>query len=69
MILLSFEIMNVFSSLIQKQAVDEIVKCNDFTFRFGLTLSRQDAIELVETRTVSLKSNGRIEFGGGVVEK
>ena len=43
-ILLSFKIMNVFSSLIQKQAVDEIVKCNDFTFRFGLTLSRQDAI-------------------------
>jgi len=66
---LSFEIMNVFSSLIQKQAVDKIVKCNDFTFRFGLTLSCQDAIELVETRTVSLKSNGRIEFGGGVVEK
>ena len=25
--------------------------------------------EIVETRTVSLKSNGRIEFGGGVVEK
>ncbi|WP_309446509.1 hypothetical protein [Desulfosporosinus nitroreducens] len=41
---MSFEIMNVFSSLIQKQAVDEIEKCNDFTFRFfGLTLSRQDA--------------------------
>ncbi len=61
--------MNALSSLIQKQAVDEIVKCNDFTFRFGLTLSHQDALELVETRTFSLKGNGRIEFSGGVIEK
>ena len=61
--------MSVFSSLIQKQAVDEIEKCNDFTSRFGLTLSRQNAIELVETRTLSLRSYGRIEFGGGVIDK
>ena len=66
---MSFALMNSFSSLIQKHAVDEIVKCNDFTFRFGLTLSEQDAIELVETRAFSLKSNGRIEFGGGVITK
>lgn len=68
-ILLSFEIIDIFSSLIQKQAVDEIEKCNDFTFRFGLTISRKDAIELVETRTFSLRSNGRIEFGSGVIDK
>lgn len=64
-----FELMNTFSSLIQKQAVDEIVKCNEFTFRLGLSLSRQDAFELVETRTLSLKKYGRIEFGGGVIKK
>lgn len=67
--ILLFEIMNVFSSLVQKQAVDEIVKCNDFTFRFGLELSEKDAVELVQTRTSSLKSNGRVEFGGGVIAK
>lgn len=61
--------MKAFSSLIQKQAVDEIVKYNDFTLKFGLTLSRQDAGELVETRDLSLKSYGRIEFGGGVIHK
>ena len=66
---MSFEIMNVFSSLIQKQAVDEIEKCNEYTSKFGLTLSRQDAIRLVETRNSSLKSCGRIEFGGGVIDK
>lgn len=61
--------MNAFSSLMQRQAVDEILKCNDYTFRFGLTLSRQNAIELVETRTLSLKRYGRVEFGGGVISK
>lgn len=61
--------MNVSTSLIEKQAVAEIVRCNDTTFRYGLTLSRQEAMELVGTRTLSLKINGRIEFGGGVIEK
>jgi hypothetical protein len=61
--------MNIYSSLVEKQAVEEIEKCNDFTRRFGLTLSRIDAVELVETRAFALKSNGRIEFGGGVIDK
>jgi len=66
---LSFEIMSIYSSLIQNQAVAEIEKCNDFTAQFGLALSYLDAIELVETRSIALKSNGRIEFGGGVIDK
>lgn len=66
---MTLDIMNAFSSLIQKQAVDEIEKCNDFTARFGLTLSYQNAIELVEMRTLSLKRYGRVEFGGGVINK
>lgn len=66
---MSFDIMGISSALILKQAVTEIEKCNDFTSQFGLALTQQDAIELVETRTLALKSNGRIEFGGGVIEK
>jgi len=65
---LAFELMNI-SSLTQKQAVAEIEKCNEYTAQFGLTLSHFDAVELVETRTIALKGNGRIEFGGGVIEK
>ncbi|MEL7565885.1 MAG: DUF6323 family protein [Dehalobacterium sp.] len=65
---MAFELINI-ASLTQKQAVAEIEKCNEFTAQFGLTLSHPDAVELVETRTLALKSNGRIEFGGGVVEK
>ncbi len=32
-------------------------------------MSRVEAIELVETRDLSLKSYGRIEFGGGIIDK
>lgn len=66
---MSFEIMNISLSLIEKQAVQEIEKCNDFTTQYGLVLTHKDAVELVETRTYALKSNGRIEFGGGVINK
>ncbi|KPU45575.1 hypothetical protein OXPF_08080 [Oxobacter pfennigii] len=66
---MSFEIIDVSSWLIQKPAVVEIEKCNELTKQFGLTLSRLDAVKLIETRTAALKKNGRIEFGGGVIDK
>lgn len=66
---MSYEIINIFSSQIQKQAVEKIEKSNEFTARFGLTLSHGDAVELVETQAHALKSSGRIEFGGGVIDK
>ncbi|MGE5676724.1 MAG: DUF6323 family protein [Pseudomonadota bacterium] len=66
---MSFEIMNITTSLIEKHAVEEIEKCNEFTSQYGLVLTRADAAELVETRTYALKSNGRIEFGGGVLDR
>lgn len=67
--LMTFELMSLSTTLIHKQAVIEIEKCNEFTAQFGLILSHRDAVELVETHTLALKSNGRIEFGGGVIEK
>jgi len=66
---LLFEITSLGSSLILKQAVAEIERCNDFTAQFRLTLSHHDAVELVETRALALKTNGRIEFGGGSINK
>lgn len=66
---MSFALMSIHSSLVEKQAAEEIIKCNDLTSRFGLTLSQADAVELVKTRADALKSNGRIEFGGGVIDK
>lgn len=55
--------------LIQKQAVNEVMKYNDLTVKYGLVLTEQQAIALVETRSLSLKETGRIEFGGGIIDK
>jgi len=66
---LSFDLIPFASGFIQKQAVDEVIKCNDFTVRFGLVLTPTQALELVETRSIALSDNGRIEFGGGVIDK
>ena len=55
--------------IVHKQAVGEVIKCNDYTAGFGLTLTPAQAAELVETRFIALSENGRIEFGGGVIDK
>lgn len=56
-------------ALIQKQAVSEVMKYNDLTVKYGLELTEQQAIALVKTRSLSLKETGRIEFGGGIIDK
>lgn len=61
--------MFVNSNMLKVQAVNEIVKCNDITGEYGLTLTAEQAAELVETRTQALNASGRIEFGGGIIEK
>jgi hypothetical protein len=66
---MGFELSLFNGALLQKQAVNEILKCNDLTVKFGLALSEEQAIALVETRYYALKQNGRIEFGGGVIDK
>lgn len=52
-----------------KQAIAKVIECNEYTFQYGLTLSETQAKGLVETRTYALRSNGRIEFGGGIIDK
>lgn len=64
-----FELINLNSSLLDTKTVNEILDCNNISSLFGLALTEQQAKELVETKTTSLKSNGRIEFGGGIVSK
>lgn len=66
---MSFDLIIFNSSIIQKQATYEIEKCNDFTANYGLVLTDQQAVELVQTRTNALNLNGRIEFGGGIINK
>ncbi|MDD3224356.1 MAG: DUF6323 family protein [Clostridium sp.] len=66
---MSFELITFNSSIIRKQAVYEIEKCNNVTANYGLVLNHQQAVELIETRTYALNVSGRIEFGGGVIDK
>lgn len=55
------------NSLIQKQAVNEIIKYNELTEQFGLVLTEKQAAELILTRNTALLDNGRVEFGSGVI--
>lgn len=66
---MSFDLMIFADSLVRKQAVSEILQLNEMTRQYALTLTEQHAIELVEARSRSLINTGRIEFGGGVIDK
>lgn len=57
------------SSLMEKRTINAIVECNSYTENFGLSLTPEQALQLVETRSVSLKATGRIEFGTGIIDK
>ncbi|MEG2403452.1 MAG: DUF6323 family protein [Oscillospiraceae bacterium] len=66
---MAFELMGLNNSLLQKYAVQQIVECNDFTAQYGLALTQTQAVMLASTRAASLTANGRVEFGGGVIDK
>lgn len=56
-------------ALTQKLAVAEIIRCNQTTSQYGLTLKESDAVELAVTRSEALEKLGRIEFAGGAINK
>ncbi|MEG2659764.1 MAG: DUF6323 family protein [Oscillospiraceae bacterium] len=66
---MAFELMGLNNSLLQKYAVQQIVECNEFTAQYGLALTQTQAVMLASTRAASLTANGRVEFGGGVIDK
>lgn len=52
-----------------KYAVRDILCCNEETEAYGLVLTQEQALELVETRNIALKDAGRLEFGEGIIGK
>lgn len=56
-------------TLLNQHIITEVKKCNDDTIQYGLQLSEQDINSLVESRKEALQLSGRIEFGGGVIQK
>lgn len=55
--------------MIHQYAVNSILSCNEETCQYGLVLTVEQAHALVLSRNQSLKASGRIELGGGVIEK
>ena len=47
----------------------EVLRSNEYTCGFGLSLSEQDIEELLIIRRESLEEHQRVEFGKGVLEK
>lgn len=57
------------SGVVKVLAVNEILHCNERTACYNLSLTEQQAVELVEARSQNLRDNGRVELGGGVIDK
>lgn len=66
---MGFELELFMNSLIKEQTISEILKMNEETTKYGLTLTEQQAVALVNTKSDALKNVGRIEFSGGVIDK
>lgn len=56
-------------TLMIQAALSELEACEPENRACGLSLSRQDMLELVELRQEALSQTGRVEFGGGVLPK
>jgi hypothetical protein len=57
------------NALAEKMAVNQILATNETSEQYALKLSEADAGQLVQTRNECLKALGRIEIGGGIVDK
>lgn len=63
---------NFFELMQQNKKQNEIVTLTSFnekTEQFGLTLTKEDAEELIVCRNESLKKYHRVEFGNGILDK
>lgn len=56
-------------SLQNSQTTNAVRNCNEITMKYGLQLYEPDIQFLIENRKESLQKYGRIEFGGGVLQK
>ncbi|MEA4972847.1 hypothetical protein SDC9_128927 [bioreactor metagenome] len=60
---------HILDNSMNKAAVTAVLNCNRISSAFGLTLTPEQAAELIDTRSKALRAAGRLEFGGGVIEK
>ncbi len=60
---------NYLIELTKQQQLSTVFKTNEYTSRFGLSLSKEEAEILVTDYANSLKEHRRFEFGGSIIEK
>ena len=68
---LPFMLGNMFmpEALVKEQSITQVLQCNEKTAKYQLTLTKQEAELLIDTRQEALKANQRIEIGGGIINK
>ena len=55
--------------LMREHAAQALWQLNEQTEPYGLSLTRAQALSIMETRDIALAETGRVEFGGGAPEK
>lgn len=50
-------------------ALEQIQSCNDYTKKFGIVISQEEALTLLDERKYTLKEQERVEFGEGILPK
>ena len=53
----------------QSTSLTPVIECNEYTKKFGLSLSEEEAKLLLTERKDALKEQQRIEFGEGILKK
>ncbi|MFA9378152.1 MAG: DUF6323 family protein [Lachnotalea sp.] len=53
----------------EKKQLQKVEDCNNYTKKFGVALSHDEALRLLESRKTNLKKEERIEFGEGILPK
>ena len=53
----------------QKNQIHKVMQMNQYTERFGLVLSEQEAEILVQEKSNSMRQEQRVEFGEGILPK
>lgn len=64
-----FDISKIDYELMWEEKVTEILKCNDVSSRYGITLNESDAKELIVVRQETMRDVGLIEFRSSIVEE
>lgn len=54
---------------VQSTSLAPVIECNEYTKKFGLSLSEEEAQLLLTERKDTLKEQQRIEFGEGILKK